>query len=118
MKREYHFFVEDMLSSINAVEDFVKGMTFDEFINDDKTASAVIRKFEIIGEAAKHIPPAVREKYGSIPWKSVVGLRDRLTHAYFGVDHKLVWGLIETELPKLRKVLKEMLAAMVADNAS
>ena len=116
MKREYRFFLEDMISCINAVEEFVRGMDFDEFLEDDKTTSAVIRKFEIIGEAAKHIPPAIREKYARIPWKSVIGLRDRLTHAYFGIDHQLVWDLIQTEFPKLRDVLEEILAATAGEN--
>lgn len=108
MKRDYPLFIRDMLSAIDSVEDFVEGMSLDELIKDDKTSSAVIRKFEVIGEAAKHLPDKLKQRHPEIPWKNIVGMRDRLIHAYFGIDFKLVWEVVKVELPALKTKLKKL----------
>ena len=112
MKREYLFFLKDILDAIEKIEEFVDDMSFEEFIKDDKTVSAVIRKLEIIGEATKHLPAELRKKYPDLPWSSMAKLRDRLIHGYFVVDHEIVWNVIKKELPllkpKLEKILKEL----------
>lgn len=105
MKRDYALFLEDILKAMEDIEHFVKGMNFEEFSNDDKTFSAVIRKFEVIGEAAKSIPFNLRKKYSNIPWNNMAGMRDRLIHAYFGVDYEIVWESIKKEIPKLKPEL-------------
>ena len=87
MKREYLFFLKDILDAIEKIEEFVGNMGFDEFTKDDKTVSAVIRKLEIIGEATKYLPAELRRKYPDLPWSSMAKLRDRLIHGYFVVDH-------------------------------
>jgi uncharacterized protein with HEPN domain len=69
MKRDYLLYVEDILDCINKVEIFVEGMNFQQFVQDDKTTSAVIRKLEIIGEASKNIPDFIKRQYSQIPWK-------------------------------------------------
>ncbi|MGC8979243.1 HepT-like ribonuclease domain-containing protein [Caldisericum sp.] len=112
MKRDYILFLKDIINAMEAIERFVEGMDLEAFIEDDKTSSAVIRKFEIIGEATKNIPDGIREKHPHIPWKRMAGLRDRLIHGYFGIDYKLVWEAIKVEIPKikpeLQKILKEL----------
>lgn len=109
MKRDYTLLVQDMLAAMDAIERFVEGMSFEALCADDKTASAVIRKLEVIGEAARHIPPHLRRTYSNIPWKAMAGMRDRLIHGYFGVDYKLVWQAIKEDLPKTRLDLQAML---------
>lgn len=89
MKRDDTLFVRDIIAAMKAIEQFVEGRSLDEFKQDDKTSSAVIRKFEIIGEATKHIPESVKAQYPNVPWKRMAGMRDRLIHAYFGVDSQL-----------------------------
>ena len=80
--RNHRLYLQDILSAMESIEKFVGDMNFGEFKDDDKTSNAVIRKFEIIGEATKHIPDETRKKYSQIPWKEMAGMRDRLIHFY------------------------------------
>ena len=90
MTREFLDSVDDMLDAIQKARSFCAGMTFKSFAKDDKTVYAVIHAIEIIGEAAKKVPPGVRKKYPSIPWRDITGMRDKLVHEYFGVDLQTV----------------------------
>ena len=108
MKRDYQLFIKDIVAAMDSIKSFVGEMTLDELKADEKTSSAVIRKFEIIGEAAKHIPLKIRDKYKDVRWKSMAGMRDRLIHAYFGIDYNLVWSAMKTEIPNLKPKLKKV----------
>jgi len=109
MSEKFLIYLKDISKAIDSINKFVRGMTFDQFKNDDKTASAVIRKFEIIGEATKNIPDVIKEKYPQIPWKDITGMRDKLIHAYSDVDLNLVWITIQKRLPELKSFLDSML---------
>ncbi len=108
-KREWRLFLEDILESIQKIEQYVKGFNFEDFEKDDKSVDAVIRNFEIIGEAAKNIPPTIRNKYQSIYWQGVIGLRNRVIHDYFGVDLKIVWQILKKNLPDLKDQVKDII---------
>jgi len=109
MKRDYRLFIKDILDAIEKIEEFVADMSYEEFVKDDKTKSAVIRKFEIIGEATKNVPDEIKEKHPTLPWKEMAGMRDRLIHGYFGIDTKLVWDTIHMRLPELKPKVKKIL---------
>jgi len=107
--RNSKIYIEDIIAAMESIEEFIKDIDFDKFKKDDKTSSAVIRKFEIIGEAAKQVPQDIKERYTQIPWKEMSGMRDRLIHFYFGIDYKLVWTTIKERLPALIPALKNIL---------
>lgn len=109
MRRDYKLYLKDILSAIETIEKFVDSMSLEELKQDDKSTSAVIRKFEIIGEAAKQVPDEIRQKYSQIPWKEMAGMRDRLIHFYFGVDYKLVWETIKKRIPQVKLLITEIL---------
>lgn len=84
-KRDWKLFVEDILESLDLIEEYVEDMEFENFKEERKTVDAVVRNLEIIGEAAKYIPDTVKEKFAEVDWKGVVGLRNRIAHEYFGL---------------------------------
>ena len=109
MERSYWLFVKDIRDSILQIEKFTEGMNYSGFAKDDKTASAVVRKLEIIGEAAKNIPYEIRQKYKSVPWSDMAKMRDKIMHFYFGMDYEVVWKTIKESLPLLKPELEQIL---------
>jgi uncharacterized protein with HEPN domain len=103
-------YLSDILSAIESIEGFVKGMDAEKFAKDDKTSSAVIRKFEIIGEAVKKVDQSLRDNTTDIPWKEMAGMRDKLIHFYSGVDYNLVWQTIKIRLPQVKESIKKLLS--------
>jgi len=106
--RNYQIYLRDILNAMENIEEFIKDVDFEEFKADDKTASAVIRKLEIIGEATKNIPEEIREKNADVPWKDMAGMRDKLIHFYSGVDYKLVWNTITKRIPLIKPSIKSI----------
>jgi len=100
-----------MLLSGQKILTYCEGMTFDQFIADDKTVDAVIRNFEIIGEAASRVTEDFQKVNIEIPWRQLSGYRNRLIHEYFGVDYTIVWDIIQLELKTLCEELTVVLSS-------
>ncbi len=108
MKRTYRDYVQDILTSIQEIEEFTEYMEFEDFVEDKKTVNAVIRSLEVMGEAVKKIPPDIRDKYPEVPWKYIAGMRDKLIHEYHGVDLGIVWKVIKEEIPPIKPVFERI----------
>ncbi|AGK60039.1 hypothetical protein Asulf_00003 [Archaeoglobus sulfaticallidus PM70-1] len=109
-KRTPELFVQDMLEAIEKIERYTSSIEdLEDFMREDMVVDAVLRNLEIIGEAAKNIPEDLRSKYGEIPWKRVVGLRNVVIHGYFAVDLEVVWVIVKRQLPELKEVLLKMM---------
>lgn len=115
MKRDVILYVKDILENIELAEEFAKDINYEEFVNDKKTNHAVIRCIEIMGEAAKHVPQSIREKYPQIPWKDIAGMRDKIIHFYFGVNLKRVWLVLKDDIPKLKPLIQKVLRDMESE---
>ncbi len=110
--RDYRLYLKDIVAAMESIQEFIAGIDFEEFCADDKTASAVMRKLEIIGEAVKQVPQDVRQKYPQVPWREMAGMRDKLIHFYFGVDYSLVWRTITERVPKIQEEVRLILEEM------
>lgn len=97
--REYRLLLRDILQAAEDIREFTSGMSRDDLIGDNKTRSAVLYKFAVMGEATKLLPELVREHYPDIPWRSIAGLRDKVIHGYIGVDYELLWETITRKIP-------------------
>ncbi len=109
-KRDVRLFLADMLESIEKIERYTRGLNFEQFAANDLVVDAVVRNLEIIGEAARRIPEALRQRYPDVPWRRVVGLRNVVVHEYFDVDLGIVWTIVRENLPTLKEFLRNMLA--------
>jgi uncharacterized protein with HEPN domain len=107
--RDVRLYCADILDSGAAILAFIKGMAFEEFCNDRKTYSAVIREFEIIGEAVGKLPEDLKEKRQDVEWQDIKDFRNLLSHEYFGVDLEIVWKIIEDDLRVLLAAIKEIM---------
>ncbi len=94
--------------AVDAIEMFVAGLSIVQFAENDLIKSAVVKKFEIIGEAAKQLSDDFRAKHSKIPWKDIVGMRNVLIHDYMGIDYESVWNTIEQYIPELKRTLRPL----------
>jgi uncharacterized protein with HEPN domain len=104
-ERDIRDYLEDMEDMLRKLQEFVQGMTFNEFMEDSKTVFAVIRAFEVLGEAAKHIPPEYRNEHPDVPWQKITSLRNKLIHEYFSVNLDVIWNTIHKDIPELQMLL-------------
>ena len=107
-KRQPHLLVADIIESGNKILEYTKDLSFHQFTNDSKTVDAVIRNFEVIGEAAIRLPDNFKDQYPDIEWHRIKGFRNRIVHDYFGIDYSIVWEIRNFFLPDLLVKLKQI----------
>jgi uncharacterized protein with HEPN domain len=108
-KRDILLLLEDMLESAGKIKRYTASMTHDSFMNDEKTKDAVVRNFEIIGEAANRIALDFQTNNPELEWKRIRGFRNRIVHEYFGIDYEIVWEIIESNLDELIEWLEVLI---------
>ncbi len=103
--REY---LRHILAEADYLVTHSRDLTPETFRSDETLCRAFVRSLEIIGEAAKKVPPELRQHYPSIEWRAMAGLRDRLIHDYFGVDYDLVWDVVRNKIPDLKRAIEHI----------
>lgn len=106
--RDWSFRIKDILRAIENIEKYTARMTFARFKKNQLVIDAVIRNFEIIGEASNHIPKTIQSAYPSIPWRQMTAFRNFLIHEYFGIDFNTIWQTARVHLPALKESLKAL----------
>ena len=107
--RQVGDYLEDILQAVESAVEFVEGMSWEEFQRDKKTIFAVTRAIQIVGEAAKKVPDSIRSQYREIPWKGMTGMRDKVTHEYFGIDLRVLWDTVQQDLPPLVGLMQRVI---------
>ena len=109
MPRDFKLYLEDILDCIKNINEYVSGHNFNSLSRDKKTIDAVIRNLEIIGEASRNIPNEIRDEHPEIRWRGIIGLRNILIHVYYSLTLKIIWDIINNELPILDEQIRKML---------
>ena len=107
--RTYLMYLEDIQTAMTRIAEYINTYSFIKFKKDNKTVDAVIRNFEIIGEAVKNVPDGIKVKYDEIPWAEMYLLRNKVSHEYFGVDYEIIWDVALNYLPENKKQIDQII---------
>jgi uncharacterized protein with HEPN domain len=109
MSRDFKLYLSDILESQARIQDYTKGMTYEEFAQSKITIDAVIRNLEVIGEASGKLPPEIKKKSPDIEWRKISAMRNVLTHEYFGVNTQIVWDVIQNKMEPLERFCQKLI---------
>lgn len=112
MKRNVELYIADIIESISLIEKYTRNLTLTKFDSNEQIQDAVLRRLEIIGEAVKQIPQDFKARYPKIAWRKIAGLRDVLTHGYFGIKINRVWKILKKDLLELKKQITNLLKSL------
>ena len=109
MKKDDSIYLRHMLDAITKIEEYTQDIKYEGFMDSHLIQDGIIRQIEIIGEATKRLANDIRERHPEIPWKDMVGMRDKLIHNYLGVDIDAVWDTVEKDIPALKNRLRDLM---------
>ncbi|MGB2727461.1 MAG: DUF86 domain-containing protein [Halobacteriota archaeon] len=109
MKKDDSVYLRHILDAISRIEEYTKGIEYEDFMDDHLIQDGVIRQIEIIGEATKRLSKEIRGKHSEIPWKDMAGMRDKLIHDYLGVDIDAVWDTVKRDVPTMKNKLEDII---------
>ena len=112
MRRDPKLYLEDIVAACGRIREYVTGMSFDDFKDDQKTVDAVVRNLEVIGEAARAMPWEIRNMTPDVEWRKISGLRNVLIHEYFGVNLTILWDLVGNKIESLNTSCRRLLASL------
>ena len=110
MKKPDAVYLEHLLAAIARCERYAQGLTYEQFAGDDLRQDGIIRQLESIGEAARQVSPDLQALHSEVPWSDLVGIRNKLIHAYFEVNLAIVWDTVRFDLPMLKAQVERILA--------
>lgn len=108
-KRTSKLYLLDILEAAQKIEDFAGGLSFEEFKEDEKTFDAVVRNFEVLGEASNNVPEELKAKHPDVPWRQMISMRNILAHEYYEVAAQVVWDTIKENIPRVKLLIKKVL---------
>lgn len=109
MKKDDSIYLRHIIDAFMQIEDYMDGVSHDEFFSDKLRQDGVIRQLEIMGEAARNVSEDLRNEYPQIPWRQMIGLRNRMIHAYFNVNLQIVWEIVQGDIPDLKRETNRIL---------
>ena len=115
MTRSTVEFLQDIVDWMENALSFVEGVDRQDFASDLKTRAVAERAIEIIGEASKNVPDDVRSRFPDVPWQQMTGMRDRVAHAYFGVDYDILWDTVTEAIPALLPEMQRVIQTMLGE---
>lgn len=108
--RDWRLYIRDMIEFAERAVSYAEGLDQQRFTSDRRTYDATLRNIELIGEAAAHVPESVQVGHPEVEWRQIVATRNRVAHAYLGIDDDVIWDIIQNELPDLLAALRHLLA--------
>jgi len=117
-KKDNTIYLVHILESVDKIEIYTSGLSFDDFCIEKIVQDAVMRNIEIIGEAVTHISAFIKDKYRDVPWQEMKDTGNKLIHDYFGLELRLVWDVVENDIPKLKPKVEQILKELEKDKES
>lgn len=113
MKKDDTVYLRHILDAIHRIESYIHGVSKGEFLNNNLLQDGVVRQLEIIGEATRNLSDEFREEHSDVPWKQIIGLRNRIVHAYFDIDFEITWTIIQVDIPSLKPRIEAYLRKLL-----
>ncbi len=109
MKKDDRVYLQHILDAIHRIETYTNGVSKEKYMQDGLLQDGVVHQLEIIGEASTNLSEEFRERYSEIPWGQIIGLRNRIVHAYFDINLEITWDIVQGDIPELKQQVERIL---------